>query len=68
MSWTTLGDFLLGLFKVDAQSVAGRVRFFVSLITFRLWQNLVVTADSERLDIKCHPMSNDLVTQERLSR
>ena len=68
MSWTTARDFLLGLFQSEAQSIAGCVRFLVSWIMLLVLPSLDLTPKDERLDIQCHPKTNDEVTPECLSK
>ena len=68
MSLTTAGDFLHHLFQAEAQSVVGCVRFLVSLIMFLVLPRLDLTANNGRLEIKCHPETNNALTQECLSR
>ena len=67
MSLTTAVDFLLPLFQREGQSIAGCVRFFVFLIMLLVLPSLDLTADNRKLDIKCHPETNDSLTQECLS-
>lgn len=64
MSLTTAVDFLL---QVVAQSGVGCVRFLVSLIMLLALPSLDLTADNGRLDIKCHPRTNEVVKQDCLS-
>ena len=66
MNFTTALVPLLGLFQVEAQPVIGLVRFRLSLII--VLASLHQTADNERLDFTCHPETNDVLTQECLSR
>lgn len=66
MTLTTPLDFLLPSFQEEAQSIAGCVRFFVFLIMWLVLPSLDLTADNRKLDIKCHPETNDSLTQECL--
>ncbi|XP_067045206.1 uncharacterized protein [Acropora muricata] len=66
MNFTTALVHLLGLFQVEAQPVIGLVRFRMSLII--LLASLHQTADNGRLDFTCHPETNNVLTQECLSR
>ena len=66
MNFTTALVHLLGLFQVEAQPVIGLVRFRLSLII--VLASLHQTADNGRLDFTCHPETNNVLTQECLSR
>lgn len=63
---TVLG-FLLRLFKVEAQSGVGCFRFLVSLIMLLVLPSLDLTADNERVDIKCHLQTDEVVIRKCLS-
>ena len=67
MRCTALVDFLFHLCQVKSQSIAGRLRFLVSLIMLLVLPSLDLTADDGMLDIKCHPKANDVVIQDCLS-
>lgn len=67
MSLTTAVDFLLRLFQEEGQSIAGCLRFFVFLIMLPVLPSLDLTADNRKPAIKCHPETNDSLTQECLS-
>ena len=67
MSLTTAVDFLLSLFQVEGQSIAGCVRFFVFLIKLLFLRSLDLTAGNRKLGIKCQPETNDSLTQDCLS-
>lgn len=66
MNFTTALVHLLGLFQVEAQPVIGLVRFRMSLII--VLASLHQTADNGRIDFTCHPETNNVLTQECLSR
>lgn len=67
MSLMTAVDFLLRLFQEEGQSIAGCIRFFVFLIMLLVLPSLDLTADNRKPAIKCHPETNDSLTQECLS-
>ena len=66
MSLTTAVDFLLRLFQEEGQSIAGCLRFLVFLIMLLVLPSVDLTADNRKLDIRCHPETNDSLTQECL--
>ena len=68
MSFTTAVDYLLGLFQPEAQLVSGGERFWCSLIIFQIVAILDKMADNGRLDFRCDPEINDVLTQECFSR
>ena len=68
MDFTTAKNYLLSLFQVEAQLVIGGVRFQLALIMFPLLASLYETVNNGRLDFRCFPETNNVLTQECHSR